>query len=92
MCIYAYVCILYVCMYVCVCICIYSCQHEAGSSFAMRTFWNFFFFLYIFDPCIESGAFWTQRMEGVRGTPKGQLGALLDILCWSAFLSEIGDL
>ena len=46
---------------------------------------------HIFDPCIESGAFWTQRVEGVRGTPKGQLGALLDILCWSAFLSEIRD-
>jgi len=42
--------------------------------------------------CIESGAFWTHRVEGVRGTPKEQLGALLDILCWSAFLSEIGDL
>ena len=24
-------------------------------------------------------------MEEVRGTPKGQLGALVDILCWSAF-------
>ena len=90
MCIYAYVCI-FVCMHVC--ICIYSCQHEAGSSCAIRTFWNFFFFFFnIFDPCIESGAFWTQRLEGVRGTPKGQLRALVDNLCWSAFLSEIGDL
>ena len=41
---------------------------------------------------IESGAFWTHRVEGVRGTPKEQLGAFLDILCWSAFLSEIRDL
>ena len=46
----------------------------------------------IFDPCIDYGAFWTQRVEGVRGTPKGQLRALLDIFCWSAFLSEIVDL
>ena len=46
----------------------------------------------IFDPCIDYGAFWTQRVEGVRGTPKGQLGALLDIFCQSAFLSEIVDL
>ena len=71
-------------------LCIYSCQHEAGSSFAVRTFWNFF--KKYFYPCIESGAFWTHRMEGVRGTPTGQLGALLDSLCWSAFLREIGDL
>ena len=46
----------------------------------------------IFDPCIDYGAFGTQRVEGVRGTPKGQLEALLDIFCWSAFLSEIVDL
>ena len=50
------------------------------------------FFLNIFDPCIDYGAFGTQRVEGVRGTPKGQLEALLDIFCWSAFLSEIVDL
>ena len=50
------------------------------------------FFLNIFDPCIDYGAFWTQRVEGVRGTPKGQLRALLDNFFWSAFLSEIIDL
>ena len=71
-------------------LCLYSCQQEAGSSFAIRPFWNLW--KDIFDPCIESGAFWTQRVQGVRGTPKGQLGALLDILCWSAFLSEIAGL
>ena len=32
------------------------------------------FFLNIFDPCIDYGAFGTRRVEGVKGTLKGQLG------------------
>ena len=49
-------------------------------------------YIYLHDPCTESGAFWTHRLEGVRGTPKGQLEDFLDILCCSAFLIEIRDL
>ena len=81
---------LYACMYVYVYIVASMRQVQVVLLELSGIF--FFFFFNIFDPCIESGAFWTQRLEGVRGTPKGQLRALVDNLCWSAFLSEIGDL
>ena len=83
---------MYVFLYACMYVYVYIVASMRQVQVVLLELSGIFFFFTIFDPCIESGAFWTQRLEGVRGTPKGQLRALVDNLCWSAFLSEIGDL